>query len=156
MGVTSSMTATSRVSFDTNILIYSIDLRDMDKHAIARKIVRRCGEINGVISLQCLSEFYRATTKKQLLPAGLARDIVEETRAAIDVVAPIEADLLRAIELHQTHKQQFFDALMRATVERAGGATLFSEDMGHGTKLGRLTVLNPFLLSAEELERALA
>jgi hypothetical protein len=45
------------VTIDTNVLIYSIDLRDLQKHNLCRKIVRRCGQIGGVISLQCLTEF---------------------------------------------------------------------------------------------------
>ena len=44
------MTATNRVSFDTNILMYSIDLRDMEKHTLCSRIVRRCGQIGGVVN----------------------------------------------------------------------------------------------------------
>lgn len=142
-----------KVSFDTNILIYSIDLRDKAKHEIARRIVSRCSQANGVVALQCLTEFYRATTRKQLLPLTQASEIVEQTRQAMRVFSASEADLLRAIQYHHQHQIQFFDALLCSTIERSGCTVLFSEDFQHNRSFGGLTVLNPFLLSTEELDR---
>jgi predicted nucleic acid-binding protein len=108
------MTATNKVSFDTNILIYSVDLRNLEKHNLCRKIVKRCAQMGGVVSLQCLSEFYRATTRKNIFPPSIAFNVVAATRAAMKVVAPSEEDLLKAMQYHQTYHQQFFDALIRA------------------------------------------
>jgi predicted nucleic acid-binding protein len=88
MDATNSTIAMNRFSFDTNVLIYSIDLRFPDKHAIAKRLVRLCGESDSFVSLQCLNEFYRATTRKHILSSSIAFDVVQETRAAFSVVPP--------------------------------------------------------------------
>ena len=144
-----------RPRFDTNILIYSVDLRDLAKHNLARALVRRCGLLDGVLSIQCLTEFYHATTRKKILSTSLAFDVVLETREAFDIISPDENDLLRAMQGHSVYGTQFFDALMKATLDRAGCTTLFSEDFSHGQTYGGLTILNPFKLSAEELDHLL-
>jgi len=144
-----------RPGFDTNILIYSVDLRDLAKHNLARTLVRRCGLLDGVLSIQCLTEFYRATTRKKILSTGLAFDVVLETREAFDIVSPDENDLLRAMQSHSVYGTQFFDALMLATLERGGCTTVFSEDFSHRQTFGTLTILNPFKLSSEELDHLL-
>ena len=145
----------TRPGFDTNILIYSVDLRDRAKHDLARMLVRRCGLADGVLSIQCLTEFYRATTKKKILSTSLAFDVVLETREAFHIVSPDEVDLLRAMQDHSVHGTQFFDALMRATLDRSGCTTMFSEDFSHRQRFGGLTILNPFKLSTEELDQIL-
>ncbi len=134
----------SKFSFDTNILIYSIDLRFPEKHAIAKKLVRRCGESDGIVALQCLNEFYRAATRKHILSTALAFDVVQETRAAFSVVPPTEEDLFRAMQYHKLHKMQFFDTLLWATIAREGCTTFFSEDYQDGRILSNVKFQNPF------------
>jgi len=152
-----STTATSiRPGFDTNILIYSFDLRDRHKHNVARTLVRRCAEMDGVLSIQCLTEFYRATTRKKILSQSLAFDAVELTRASFEIISPSEEDLLRAMQDHAIHKVQFFDALMRTTLNRGGCTLLFSEDFSHGDTFRKLRIINPFKLSVTELDQLLA
>lgn len=150
------MTVINPFSFDTNILIYSIDLRDTRKHQTCRRIVNRCAQGNGAVALQCLSEFYQASTRKSILPHALASGVVEEARSAMRVVPPSEADLVRAMQYHQLHKLQFFDALMRCTIERAGCTTFFSEDFQHNRTIGTLKIVNPFLITIQELDSLLA
>jgi predicted nucleic acid-binding protein len=144
MDATNCTIAMSRFSFDTNVLIYSIDLRFPEKHEIAKRLVRLCGESGGVLALQCLNEFYRATTRKQILSTALAFEVVEATRAAFAVSPPSEEDLLHAMQNHQFHGIQFFDGLLCATVGRAGCTTLFSEDFQDGQTIGPVTIRNPF------------
>ena len=156
MGVTNFTTARMiRPGFDTNILVYSIDLRDLQKHNLSRMLVRRCGLLDGVLSIQCLTEFYRATTRKKILSTTMAFDVVLETKDAFDIVSPNETDLLRAMQGHAVFGTQFFDSLMMATLDRGGCTTVFSEDFSHGQMNGNLTILNPFKLSPEELDHLL-
>jgi predicted nucleic acid-binding protein len=142
--VTSFTIVMNRFSFDTNILIYSIDLRFPEKHAVAEQVIRRCGKASSVVALQCLSEFYRATTRKQILPSSLAFDVVQETRAAFEVAEPSEADLVLAMQYHRLHKLQFFDSLLWATLERNECTVFFTEDFQDGQTLGSVTFRNPF------------
>ena len=144
MAATSSTTEMNRFTFDTNVLIYSVDLRFPEKHAIAKRIVRFCAESGSGVPLQCLSEFYRATTRKHILPLSTAFDVVEETRNAMRVIPPASEDLLAAMQYHQIHKVPFFDGLLLSTVARAGYTTLFTEDFQTSRELGGVTFVNPF------------
>lgn len=126
------MTATSDFTLDTNILIYAIDRTDPAKHSVAERLLDAVADNGGVLLLQSLSEFYRATTKKRLIEHSLAESTVRAAMQFATVVPPDSADLLTAISLHQLHNLQFFDALLLATAARAGCTTLFSEDFQHG------------------------
>jgi len=156
MAVTSSMTVISRTAFDTNILIYSIDLSEKDKHAISKRIVGVCSDLGGPIALQCLNEFFRAVTRKSLLSSTDAARVVNESLEAFRVVAVNEADLIEAIEIHREHRFQFFDCLILATALRAGCTILFSEDFQHNYTVDGITIVNPFKLSESELDVLLA
>lgn len=145
MAATSSTIEMNRFTVDTNVLIYSVDLRFPEKHAIAKRLVRLCGESGSGVPLQCLSEFYRATTRKNILSLSTAFEIVEETRNAMRVIPPASEDLLVAMQYHRIHKIPFFDGLLLSTVTRAGYTTLFTEDFQTNRELGGVTFVNPFL-----------
>ncbi len=143
----------SGVTIDTNILIYAIDSRNAEKHRRAATVVGSCLDAHGIIPLQALSEFFRAVTRKGLLPDAEAASFVESVRRATSVVASSEDDLAQAMTAHRRHKLQFFDALLLATVRRAGCTVLLSEDMQHERTYDGVQVLNPFLLSAADLRQ---
>jgi predicted nucleic acid-binding protein len=144
MAATSFTIEMNRFTFDTNVLIYSVDLRSPEKHDIAKRLVRLCGESGWGVPLQCLSEFYRATTRKHILSLSAAFDVVEETRNAMRVIPPASKDLLTAMQFHELHKIPFFDGLLLSTVARAGYTTLFTEDFQDGRILSGVTFRNPF------------
>ncbi|CAN5446331.1 PIN domain-containing protein [soil metagenome] len=137
-------TVISSITFDTNILIYSIDTRDPRKHAAAKNIVKSCSAEGAILPLQCLNEFYRATTRKRLLPAADAKIVVQIMLKAMDVVTPSEADLIEAMNANQEHAIPFFDGLLWATAQRAGCTVLLTEDFQDGRILGNVTFRDPF------------
>ena len=146
----------SRFTFDTNILIYSIDARDETKHRTAKRLIRSFSDSGCLVALQCLSEFFRATTRKQRLSATDAARVINECRLAMHVVPPSEDDLIEAMKIHQQHGVPFFDALLAATIRRVDCTTLFSEDFQHARSFGTLTILNPFQLTEAELDHLFA
>ena len=142
---------TSKICFDTNILIYSIDIRDPDKHLVAERVVGACSDMASPVALQALGEFFSAVTRKGLLPSPEAAQIVNTLREASNVIPAIEDDLPAAIEIHQRYGFQFFDCLLAATYIRSGCTTLLSEDFQHTQTIFALTVLNPFRMTEQEL-----
>ena len=58
------------VFFDTNVLVYAADNRDIRKQRIARNLITSAltGRLNGWISVQALSEFINTSIKKLKLP----------------------------------------------------------------------------------------
>jgi predicted nucleic acid-binding protein len=150
-----SMTATNVATIDTNILIYSVDPTDPVKHRIANYVFYETVGKGSSIPLQCLTEFYSASTRKQILTVADATDVITTVLRAADAVAANSADLTAAMALHKADHIQFFDALLLTTVARAGFTILFSEDFQHNRSYGTVTVCNPFLMQPDELELAL-
>ncbi len=142
-----------RVFIDSNLWAYRLDRREPDKsRRIARWLREVAGEHEIVVSTPVLIEL-RAVLTGKVKPALSARD----TRAALDALARFEvvgsdANLvLDAVALARTEPLAWLDALTVEAAIRSGCERLFSEDLGHGCRFGRLTVHNPFV--ADEAER---
>jgi predicted nucleic acid-binding protein len=152
----SSTIVTKPFAYDTNILIYSVDPSDTAKREISDRIVLRSTYAGFSIPLQCVTEFYRAVRKKRLLDPLTAERFVQSTMRAHALVAPNEDDILLAMQWSRMDGLQFFDALILATAMRMDCKTFFSEDFQHGRTYGRITVQDPFKMTAAEIESLLA
>ena len=137
-----------KVFLDTNVFVYSVDSSPVlrNKRGIARELVRQhLKEASGVISIQVLQEFYQVSTHKIQTP--LQTETALEYLHYISVLETVHADfglILRAIDLHHTHKISFWDALIVEAARTAGCSNLFSEDLQDGFQIGDMTVKNPF------------
>ncbi len=120
---------TSSFTIDTNILIYAADRTSQPKQQIAGIILEKMIALRGVLPLQCLSEFYRATTRKKLMSPEDAQNIVQHALYSLEIVPSRPEDLVTAMRIHQKHSLQFFDALLISTARRSGCHTLLTEDM---------------------------
>ena len=133
--------------FDTNILVYAIDARFLEKQKSAIALYAQAVKDRSfVISTQVLVEFFSATTKgkQPLLQRHEAQSQV--TALARQRVIPTTANMVvSAVGYAERYQMQWFDALMVDAALSAGATTLYSEDMQHGQRYGSLTVVNPFL-----------
>jgi Predicted nucleic-acid-binding protein, contains PIN domain len=125
---------------DTTVLIYAVSQND-PRCAIAERIL----ENGGTLSVQVLNEFVAVCRRK----LGMKWEEIEEASAAIRVLcdAPIPTTVEThdsAIQIAQRYKFHIYDALIVAAAVSAGCATLYSEDMQDGQKIGKLTIRNPF------------
>ena len=68
--MTRSGVSNPRFTLDTNILVYSVDDKDDGRHSLALQIVDRAVEVDCWLTLQSLSEFYWAVTRKRTMPAA--------------------------------------------------------------------------------------
>lgn len=134
------------VFFDTNVLVYAHDEQDARKRELARTLILealRSG--NGWISTQVLSEFYVTVTRK--VRQKMSEDAARRAVVLLSRLKVIDLDatlVLRAIELAQTWKVNYWDALIVASAERAKCSALLSEDLSDGLRLAGLTIRNPF------------
>lgn len=126
---------------DTNVLVYAV-LSDDPRCPIAERLVAA----GGTLSVQVLNEFANVARSKLKWPwpdiettlalvrgrSGRVRDLSVSTHDA-------------ALALARDHGLAFYDALIVASAIEAGCDTLFTEDMQHDRKFGRLAVVNPFL-----------
>ena len=133
--------------FDTNILVYAIDARFLEKQKSAIALYAQAVKDRSfVISTQVLVEFFNATTKgkQPLLQRHEAH--AQVTALARQRVIPTTANMVvSAMGYAERYQMQWFDALMVDAALAAGATTLYSEDMQHGQRYGSLAVVNPFL-----------
>jgi predicted nucleic acid-binding protein len=135
---------TARCFVDSNVLIYSDDLRAGPKRERARDLIEEVMVAGtGVLSLQVLQEYFSASKKKLGLSADSARQKIQ-LFSRLDVVILGVPDLLAAIDLHRLHQFSIWDALVIRAALNAGCRILYSEDLQDGRRIDGLEIVNPF------------
>lgn len=129
---------------DTNVLVYAAanDPETADKRYRALALIE---SRDFALSAQVLQEFYVTVTRKLEvgLSAAQALEWIEQFEAF--PCMPVDAGLVKvAAELAERFRISYWDAAIIAAAERAGAATLYSEDLNDGQRYGGVTVVNPF------------
>ncbi len=133
------------ITLDTNLLVYAVDTSAKDKHVKAQKLVELALKSDCVLTLQALSEFYFAVTRKGKLPAAEAKAQVEAWQDLFPVVVAKPSTLNRAITATVSQQIGFWDAMLWATAREAGVTLLLSEDFSGGSVLDGVRVVNPLV-----------
>lgn len=132
---------TSKVFFDTNILVYTIGQHDA-RTPVAEALLAS----GGVISVQVLNELAAVARRK----LGMSWPDVTEALGAINVLCPTPLPITTdthdaAVRLATAHGFHIYDALIVSSALEAGCETLYTEDLQSGQVIdGRLTLQNPF------------
>jgi predicted nucleic acid-binding protein len=130
---------------DTNVLIYAHDAKAGRKRINSIELVRRLAKDNaGALSVQVLSEFYAASTRKLAMTSEKAEEIVADFGAWI-IHSPAHADLVRAAGLQRRYQINWWDALIVNSAMVLGCSVLWTEDLSHSQIYGSVMVRNPFL-----------
>lgn len=156
LAATSFTIVISSATVDTNILIYSIDVSEGDKHVRAQRLVNTLSIQRAMLPLQALNELFFVCIRKRILPLKVAESYNHSLIQSMRIIPPSQEDLNQAMQLHREHRLQFFDALLISTASRAGCTTFFSEDLQHGRDFGALRIINPFTLTQDVFEHLLA
>jgi predicted nucleic acid-binding protein len=135
---------------DTNVLLYSLDVRSDRKRQQAREwlsLLWGFGRIR--LTWQVIHEFYSNSIRKLTVPPVEARQAVEK----FVLWGPNDIGL-RAIERAwywmDTAQVSYWDGLILASAEQADCKYLLSEDFQAGRTYGDVTVVNPFQQSPDE------
>ena len=131
--------------FDTNVLLYVDDPSVPDKQRRADDLF--AGHLKhgmAALSLQVLQEYYATVTRKLAIAPDFAQRRVEIFCLA-NVVRFEVKDVIAAIELQRLTQISFWDALIVHAARASGAAVLYSEDFQHGSVLGGVRVVNPFI-----------
>lgn len=132
---------------DTNVFVYAHDGGSGPKHDAAVALLTRLFETGaGAISVQVLTEFYAAATRKLRMDATEAAEVIADLGGWL-IHRPAHADVLRATVLVREHGLSWWDALIVNSAAELGCAILWSEDLADGRKYGSVTVRNPFAAS---------
>lgn len=138
-------TEEGKVFFDTNILIYSVDESDLQKKETAAKLINDAVAAgNGMISTQCLQEFFNVAQKKLGLTKKAAKEYVKFFANNLPVATISVPLILSAIDISIKNKLSFWDSLIVSAANNAGCATVYSEDLNDQQIIGGSKIQNPF------------
>lgn len=146
--------ASERFTIDTNLLVYSVDRACGSKHQLALEIMDRALDVDCWLTLQAVSEFYSAVTRKALMPpsraAALGDSWLTLFRCAVVSTSAVRTALADAV----AGRASYWDALLVATAAEAGCRMILTEDLADGATLGGVVIHNPFAAGDGLTERA--
>ncbi len=137
---------TPRYLVDSNVLVYTLDLRDPDKRERAKEVIRRVAlSGSAALPVQSLSELSNVCLRKlepALAPHEVRRE-VEKLYMAFEVIpltAPVVMEALRGVHEHHL---SYCDAQVWATARLTQIPAVLSEDFNPGSILEGVSFLNP-------------
>lgn len=131
---------------DTNVLLYPFDPTDRQKQRQARRVLaaaRRQRE-QVLLSVQCLTEFYRAATNRLAMDRSLAARRVGNLARLYRVVDLTPAVVIEACRLASERNIAIWDALIWAVARQHDIPYILTEDDGHGPTIEGVEYVNPF------------
>lgn len=136
---------TYKAFFDTNVLTYEFERKDLRKRDIARELLREW-RLSGrmVLSVQVLQELYVVLTRKMGISGEDAEDIIK-SYARLPVINTDSGLVLQGIGISRRYRISFWDALLVAAALRGDCRIIFTEDLSHGMKIEGIEIVNPFL-----------
>ena len=143
-----------RVSVDSNILVYAFE-PDSPRYAIAYRIMTTAFLHDCVLTNQVLGEFLKVCGTKHPARRAEARQAVSDWSLIFLVLPTGTKHLIRASEIAERHRLQFWDSLTIAVTGASETACLLTEDMQDGATINGVMLLNPFEPTNAELLDAL-
>lgn len=133
-----------RFTLDTNVLFYHVDLDAGPRHDIALEILDLAALRDCWLTLQSVSEFYTAVTRKKVMPPARAAEIANAWMDLFPSVAASATAVRGAVETAQAGRASYWDALLVLTAAEAGCTAVLTEDLADGSVLHGVRVINPF------------
>lgn len=135
----------ARAFVDTNVLLYAVstDAAEKPKADKARELLQRD---DWGLSVQVLQEFYVNATRVAGIPLSHAEALefmdVWKRFPVVEMSVPLFDEALR---IKAQYKISYWDSAIVAAAHALECHELYTEDLQHGMKFGRLKVVNPFL-----------
>ena len=133
-----------RFTLDTNILIYSIDSQAGVRQTMARRIVDLSLRRDCRLTLQAISEFYAAATRKGRMPATDAAAQANDWMELFPCMPHSMSAARSALAAASAGRASYWDTLLVATAVEGGCGSILSEDLADGALLEGIRVINPF------------
>lgn len=132
-------------TLDTNILVYALDRQAGARHALAGHIIDRATvSTNCWLTLQSISEFYAAATRKRLVPVAGARDQALDWLSMFRIAAASASAVRTALGIAASGRASYWDALLVITAAEAGCTAILTEDLADDSTFAGVRVINPF------------
>ncbi len=141
-----------RFTLDTNILIYSIDSQAGVRQRMARQIIDLALRCDCWITLQAVSEFYAAATRKGRMAVAEAAAQAADWLDLFPCLPSSPTAVRTALAAAASARTSYWAALLVATAAEGGCTAILTNDLADGGLLGGVRVLNPF--GGEAITRA--
>lgn len=133
---------------DSNVLVYAFDPRDQRKRRQAVAVLEQLvSSGRGVLSVQCLSEFFNAVTRR--LPERVAprQALLELERFSrlCPVLDLTPAAVLEGCRMAGERSISVWDSLIWAVAKLNQLPYVLTEDAQHGSYIEGVTFQNPFV-----------
>jgi len=133
----------AEVFIDTNVLLYAISDRPLKTERARYLLLNE----NWSWSVQVAGEFFSTATspkRRFQLPSDRAIEYVR-TWLNFPTASITPSTVLKALEIQQRFRVNYWDAAIIASALELGCHTLYSEDLNHGQQYDGVKVVNPFL-----------
>ncbi len=135
---------TASAFFDTNVIVYAALGSGKDEPKRRRALELVASEDFGT-SAQVLQEFFVTVVRKASRPLSAAEAMQWIEQWIAFPCQPIDHQLVRiAVEKSERFRISYWDAAILAAAEALGAHTIYSEDLNHGQRYGKVRVVNPF------------
>ena len=136
----------TKVLVDSNILIYSVDIREGQKYLQASKEILKLVERDElVVSTQNLAELSSVLLEKTDPPQNPdnVMNYIFRLHKLGSIIGYDHETVIRAISISKQSGIHFFDALLAATMQENGVSEILTEDTADFKKIKWLTARNP-------------
>jgi predicted nucleic acid-binding protein len=133
-----------RFTLDTNVLVYCVDSAAGPRRETARRVVEAAARRDCRLTLQAVSEFYAAATRKGMMPRSEAAAQANDWLDLFPAIAASPGAVRAALAAAATGRAAYWDALLLATAAEGGCGAVLTEDLADGATLEGVRVVNPF------------
>ena len=136
-----------RFFLDTNIFVYSFDRGSPAKAKRSVSLIKEAVTSGkGIVSYQVVQEFLNVALKRFEKPLTIPEAeqyLATVFRPLLSVYAS-QSLFLEALRLSGRYSLGWYDSLIVAAAIEGGCSVLYSEDLQHGQRIGKLVIQNPF------------
>jgi len=132
---------------DTNVLVYSFDIANIEKRRTAHRLVAAAlTSQRGTISTQVVQEFLSISLRRFASPIKVTdlREYLDTVLAPLCLHFPSVAFYTQALMIQVETGYSWYDSLIVTAALELGCTTLFTEDMQDGRVIRGLVIRNPF------------
>lgn len=133
--------------FDTNIVVYAHDARDLRKQRVAQGLLEDLAIHNrAVISSQVVQEFCQVMLRgeRPFMAMTDLKVVLGEVLLPLMFHSPDPGFYESALDLYNRYALGFYDALIVQAAIGLNCDILYSEDLQDGQQFGKLKIVNPF------------
>lgn len=132
-----------KIFLDTNILIYSYSITELEKKERVLSILE---SESLIISVQVINEFIWVMNRKFNIALDVLHKIVNKLWEKFYVIGIERSTVNTALKFAVQYRYSYWDSLVVASALESGCTILYTEDMQHGQVIeNTLTIKNPFI-----------